>query len=425
MLSLLDTSAYSGFDGTAMNLDNVGDPQMSQRFSTVSAAQDRPSAPGPAGKQRSNMEDRPSNAPGAGAGPLPAKNPGAQPSSVSGGGRTLTEFMKRRNWAAKVVEELKDILQIVDANGRIKYVSPSIRALAGYAPEDVLDCFLQDFIHPDDIGVVMAELHESMATGNQLRLFYRLKKKDGNWAIFEALGHAHVAAAKFAPNPSNQSPFCQAIFMVARPYPTKNAGLLDSFLEHKIENERLKRRIAELREEEAEDAEESQRTWRQSRDGVSDTTASQSTVHANQGSALLRATATTTADSSMPPPDKPSSLNPALTKENLEGVAGSRSSSIREKMARYEAATHADTIEMLTGLRYSEGERSRGITTGNTSPALIKGDVGIAIPVDRDPRTGEKKKKLKVAEEYVCTDCGKHKKPQAPSPGPWFLGTNH
>merc|ERR1712000_31042 len=74
-------------------------------------------------------------------------------------------------------------------------------------------------------------------------------------------------------------------------------------------------------------------------------------------------------------------------------------------MARYEGA-YTDTIEMLTGLRYVEGERSKGITTGNASPTLIKGDAGIAIPVDRDPRTGEKKKKLKASEEYVCTDCG-------------------
>ncbi|KAL2156818.1 hypothetical protein VTH06DRAFT_4507, partial [Thermothelomyces fergusii] len=75
-------------------------------------------------------------------------------------------------------------------------------------------------------------------------------------------------------------------------------------------------------------------------------------------------------------------------------------------------ATHADTIEMLTGLRYQEGERSRGITTGNPSAALITGDVGIAIPLDRDPRSGEKKKKPKLAEEYVCTDCGTLESPE-------------
>lgn len=105
--------------------------------------------------------------------------------------------------------------------------------------------------------------------------------------------------------------------------------------------------------------------------------------------------------------DRHDRINPALTRENLEGaVAARRSDSLGDKMARYEGNSHGETIEMLTGLRYMEGERSRGITTGRSSPTLIKGDAGIAIPADRDSRAGEKKKKLKTAEEYVCTDCG-------------------
>ena len=72
----------------------------------------------------------------------------------------------------------------------------------------------------------------------------------------------------------------------------------------------------------------------------------------------------------------------ALTRENLEDVStGSRPDSLKDKMARYEGA-YTDTIEMLTGLRYVEGERSKGITTGNASPTLIKGDAGIDIPID-------------------------------------------
>jgi len=77
-------------------------------------------------------------------------------------------------------------------------------------------------------------------------------------------------------------------------------------------------------------------------------------------------------------------------------------------MSRYEASsTHLESIELLTGLRYRDGERSHGISTGDTSPALIRGDAGIAILLDRD-REGlrKEKKKLKVADEYVCADCG-------------------
>lgn len=405
MLPLIDSTMLNGFDGlpSYMTLDSADDPMMSSSssFPAATSATQTPATVVPAGAHSLGSPEDARNVPGAG--PVPATS-FASPSSLPAS-NTLTEFTKRRNWPAKVVEELKDILHILDANGRVKHVSPSVLPLTGYTPEELHNILLRDIIHPDDVGVFVAEMNESIATGTPLQIFYRLKKKDGNWAIFEAVGHAHIAAAKYAPNPSNQSAFCQAVFMMARPYPTKNTGLLDSFLEHKIENERLKRRIAGLRREEAEDAEESQRTWGASQPGGSEMGASVDTFQTGQTATPMYVGSGV--DHSMPPPQKPtSSSNSALTRENLEGVAGSRADSIREKMARYEGATHADTIEMLTGLRYQEGERSKGITTGNASPTLIKGDAGIAIPVDRDPRTGEKKKKLKVAEEYVCTDCG-------------------
>lgn len=406
-MNVFDNAMFN-FD-TPMALDNPDDASMSASFSNVGG----PNATGatmrgngmlgPDG-QRYQANPGDDNVPGAG--PAPMSSFGMSQSNIPGGS-TLTEFTKRRNWPAKVVEELKDFLQILDANGRIKHVSPSITALTGYTAEEVLERFLRDLIHPDDNGVFVSELNESIATGHPLRLFYRLKKKDGSYGIFESVGHAHIAAAKFAPNPNNQSPFCQAVFMMSRPYPTKNAGLLDSFLEHKIENERLKKKIAELRKEEEADADEAARTWRQSQEGRSE-------MLSSEGTNATPLTSTPgfypNADTAaMPPPERPNPLNIALTRENLEGaIAGSRPDSIRDKMARYEGSSnHAETIEMLTGLRYQEGERSRGITTGDASPTLIKGDAGIAIPVDRDPRTGEKKKKLKVAEEYVCTDCGK------------------
>ncbi|KAF6818725.1 GATA zinc finger [Colletotrichum sojae] len=396
MSSLLDPTVYGSFDAMSMNVDNPDDNGMSAFGNFVGGTPIPDGLPDDTTSMNnfSNNGDDASSV--VGAGPPPAGGFNSQ--ALQQAGSTLTEFTKRRNWPAKVVEELKDFLQILDANGRIRYVSPSILNLTGYAAEEITDNFLKDYVHPDDVGVFVAELNESIASGNPLRLFFRLKKKDGKYAIFESVGHAHIAAAKFAPNPHNQSPFCQAVFMMSRPYPTKNAGLLDSFLEHKMENERLRRRIAELRREEDMENEESQRQWLQSQEGRSDVTPSETTMTTSAPSAMGRHPESAA--------DKSNALNVALTREALEGVAGSRPDSLRDKMARYEGASHTDTIEMLTGLRYIEGERSRGITTGNASPTLIKGDAGIAIPLDRDPRTGDKKKKLKTSEEYVCTDCG-------------------
>ncbi|KAH6657792.1 hypothetical protein BKA67DRAFT_198827 [Truncatella angustata] len=401
IMSPMDANTMLGnFDpnfAMAMDLDDTAMVQSQQQlYSPVSSAM---------GTQNNTMqstEDTPrfsSNS----AEESPA--PGASNVMHAPGSNTLTEFTKRRNWPAKVVEELKDFLQILDAHGRIKYVSPSVTSVTGYQAADIVDSFLKGLIHPDDVGTFTSEMNESIASGNSLRMFYRLRKKDGSYGIFESVGHAHIASAKFAPNPDNQTPFCQAVFLMSRPYPTKNAQLLDSFLEHKIENERLRRRIAELRREEEDDEEEaSQQSYIDSQDAT--TTAMTASEDRSQAGSVYYSQQAADAES-MPPPARPVSINTTLTKENLEGaVAGSRPDSLRDKMSRLGGASHTDTIEMLTGLRYVEGERSRGITTGNHSPTLIKGDAGIAIPVDRDPRTGEKKKKLKVAEEYVCTDCG-------------------
>ena len=341
---------------------------------------------------------------GAGAGPLPT---GFGTQTNVNGASTLTDFTKRRNWSQRVLEELKDFLHILTPDGRILYVSSSSKHLTGYSSGELIGKFIADFIHTDDSGIFVREFNESIASGHPLRFFYRFRKVDGTYTIFESHGHPHLTSDAAAFGPHNAARFCRGFFMMARPYPTKNASLLDSFLEHKIENERLTKRIADLRREEQEEFEAQQRHFQKKQNGHASVTPSNSqTESATPGSASM--TSTQSNDyKGMPPQAKPTVSNTALTQQNLdEANASSKPDSINDKMARYEGATHIETIEMLTGLRYRDGERSQGISTGDASPALIRGDAGIAIPVDKDNRLGDKKKKLKVADEYVCTDCG-------------------
>lgn len=183
---------------------------------------------------------------------------------------------------------------------------------------------------------------------------------------------------------------------MSRPYPTKNAALLDSFLEHKIENERLSKRIAELKQEEIDEEEETEIMLRQ--EGQSSLAYSGS-----RDSGVM--SAQSGGSESMGPPARP--RDHALTANNLsQAQMRARPDSISDKMARYEGANPLEAIELHTGLRFSEGERSHGLSTGDSSPALIQGDVGIAIFADRDNRSSDRKKKTKIADEYVCTDCG-------------------
>jgi PAS domain S-box-containing protein len=349
-------------------------------------------------------------------------------------GSTLTEFTKRRNWSKLLLEELRDLMLILSPDGRIYHVSPSHKQLTGYEHYELLHKFMGDFIHDDDKGMFVREFNESIASGNQLRFFYRFRKQDGTYTIFEAFGHPHLASGALEfPGGNAGARYCRGFFMMSRPYPTRNAALLDSFLEHKIENERLSKRIAELKREEQEEQEEQDQQW--GADGQSSITASETMRTEIRENPFLSASIANT--EAMPPPARPNtsgttpqrtgyptaspgSLNNALTRQNLdEALAAARPDSISDKMARYEGATHIETIEMLTGLRYRDGERSQGISTGSTSPALIRGDAGIAILADRENRSNmDRKKKTKVADEYVCTDCGTLDSPE------WRKGPN-
>jgi len=349
-----------------------------------------------------------------------------------GGGSTLTEFTKRRNWSQRILEELQDFMHVLTPTGKLVYASPSSRALTGFGVEELIGKFITDFIHEDDSalyvpssfrprpqsyeayvchdGRFVRDFNESIATGRPLRLFYRFRKSDDTYAIFEAHGHPHIADAPQI-DPSALQSVCKGFFMMARPYPTRNAALLDSFLEHKIENERLVKRIAELRQEEYEDQQQQRQRQQNSlrSDGMTSTSVGSSfggetPLSMSQGQTPSQSSGP--ADS-MPPPAKPVS---ALTRQNLDRMEASNSvriEGIRDKMARFDGPSHMDTIEILTGLRYREGERSKGISTGDTSPALIRGDVGVPIPIDKENRqSSDKKKKQKIADEYVCTDCG-------------------
>lgn len=359
---------------------------------------------GTAGLRRSSLSS-------IGAGPLPTGFGMPQTAST---GSTLTEFTKRRNWSKLILEELRDLLCILSPDGRIQYISPSSRLLTGYEPIFLLTKLVAEFVHPDDKTMFLREFNESIASRNPMRFFYRFKKEDGSYAIFEAHGHPHYSSDVMSFG--NGARHCRGFFMMSRPYPTKNAALLDSFLEHKIENERLTKRIAELKKEEQEEQEAQEQQWAKNNasGSVSEALPTEGQPDSEIGSA------STPAYDGMPPPARPGISNVALTRQNLDEVlAAHRPDSINDKMARYEGATHIETIEMLTGLRYRDGERSEGISTGATSPALIRGDVGIPVMPDRESRSSsDKKKKVKVADEYVCTDCGTLDSPE------WRKGPN-
>lgn len=164
------------------------------------------------------------------------------------------DYSKRSDWAHQVIQELPDFYHVLSPSGYFLFASESIKDLAGYTTEELLGRSVTDFIHADDIEPFVNAFNQCIATKSALSIYTRFRKKDGTHLILEFSGHARYGdmAADSATLSSltgistNNSSIAKCFFAMGRPYPTKATALLDSYLEYKTDNERLRQRKTEL-----------------------------------------------------------------------------------------------------------------------------------------------------------------------------------
>ena len=89
-----------------------------------------------------------------------------------------------------LVEHASDILAIIGADGTVCYVSPAIRLVLGYAPEERVGLSSLDLVHPDDrqravdyLSAVRRVLGAAPATE------LRLRHRDGSWRDMEVVAN--------------------------------------------------------------------------------------------------------------------------------------------------------------------------------------------------------------------------------------------
>ncbi len=88
-----------------------------------------------------------------------------------------------------VTENSSDIITILEADGTIKYESPSIERILGYSKNELTGKKVLDYVHPEDIKVAVNTLSNSIKNpGISLSLEVRFKHKDGSWRVLEVIG---------------------------------------------------------------------------------------------------------------------------------------------------------------------------------------------------------------------------------------------
>jgi len=88
-----------------------------------------------------------------------------------------------------LIENSSDIIQIVDSEGIIRYVSPSVQRILGYRPEELVGKSSIDVVHPDDLPLVAKGFEKAVRNPHMpVVTVCRCKHKNGTWRIIEGTG---------------------------------------------------------------------------------------------------------------------------------------------------------------------------------------------------------------------------------------------
>jgi PAS domain S-box-containing protein len=82
---------------------------------------------------------------------------------------------------------MNDLVMEADMNGKIINISPHVKRITGYEPEERLGKSAFDLVHPDDVTLVLKAAKEGWNTG-RANVSYRLRHKNGEWIRLECSG---------------------------------------------------------------------------------------------------------------------------------------------------------------------------------------------------------------------------------------------
>ena len=88
-----------------------------------------------------------------------------------------------------LIENASDIILILDSQGVLTYVSPSVKRILGYTPEKVLGKNILKFVCSDEVPKVLCAMEQALAQPriSQAPILLKVKESNGNKCILEAV----------------------------------------------------------------------------------------------------------------------------------------------------------------------------------------------------------------------------------------------
>jgi len=87
-----------------------------------------------------------------------------------------------------IARSAQDVIVLLDPDGAIRYVSPSVTASLGYLPEELTGTPFSAVLHDEDRRTAGAAFGDIIANGSSHRIEVRARHRDGSWRSFELRG---------------------------------------------------------------------------------------------------------------------------------------------------------------------------------------------------------------------------------------------
>ncbi len=106
-------------------------------------------------------------------------------------GQIIDQLAKSEYNLRHITDNMTDIIIQVDSAGKFVYISPSLFAITGWQPEELLGSNFFDLVHPEDAADALNIVRESIREGVSGRAEFRLKTRQDRYKWLEGIGRAN------------------------------------------------------------------------------------------------------------------------------------------------------------------------------------------------------------------------------------------
>jgi len=109
--------------------------------------------------------------------------------NVTGRKETEEALRSSEDRFRRLIENASDVIEVIDDGGMIRYQSPSMERLLGYATDEMAGRRLEEFVVPEDCSKVAEFLRRARASPEETTTVeFRIRHKDGSSRVLQSLG---------------------------------------------------------------------------------------------------------------------------------------------------------------------------------------------------------------------------------------------